>query len=539
MEFLSQELTHYPAGVPRPNLGCRVLVQREMSKFLPALQTELFHWLPQVRIKSAQLLCSLSQHEEHNIVQHIPSVLTMMYRACNDEESAVRDNVERAAEMIGYFVPPSVYCPLILPTLDEACTQGHITVLAAILKGGRVDEVAVEMDKIARFLSQPHICQNREAEYQSRLLSIVSTLLKSYPSLLNQQSSSTQQTNCTQQPSTTQQSSDTPAQSVVTQEPLDTQPSNQSDSQALNQEASVTQQLPVSQQSSITQSLFTLLITIRGLSSRPSELDSSHQLLGLLSQSAGFDSQADMFRELSASVLNACVTDVKDWCVSSPWRCVLDAILSYPNIRGGLSPSHMDTVVAIFTQVVQPDNDANLILKMLLLLCQCLDNPNSALASVLNLAPVINRIIQDILSVHLVWRAGRSQEALRTAAVAALRSCLCSMTSGTCYGSDSMSSGPNISGDSTTSQNPECPSSEGHIDSVALVSMTSEQSVSMSPGTLDTILPLLMACLEDGAVKTRMYSVDCVLLLVTRYRLKSNWSGDVFDKLYHIVKNCC
>lgn len=95
-----------------------------------------------------------------------------------------------------------------------------------------------------------------------------------------------------------------------------------------------------------------------------------------------------------------------------------------------------------------------------------------------------------------------------------------------------MSSGPNISGDSTTSQNPECPSSEGHIDSVALVSMTSEQSVSMFPGTLDTILPLLMACLEDGAVKTRLYSVDCVLLLVTRYRLKSNWSGDVFDKLY-------
>ncbi|KAL1452619.1 hypothetical protein WDU94_006833 [Cyamophila willieti] len=139
MDFLRQELKHYPEGVPRPNLGCRVLVQREMSKFLPALKNELYHWLPQVRIKSAQLLCSLSQHEEHNIVQHIPKLLSIMYQACNDEESSVRDNVERAAEMIGYFVPPSVYCPLILPVLNDLCTVGHITVLAAILKGGSLE----------------------------------------------------------------------------------------------------------------------------------------------------------------------------------------------------------------------------------------------------------------------------------------------------------------------------------------------------------------------------------------------------------------
>uniref|UniRef100_A0A8D8SUP7 Dynein assembly factor 5, axonemal n=1 Tax=Cacopsylla melanoneura TaxID=428564 RepID=A0A8D8SUP7_9HEMI len=590
MDFLSQELKHYPEGVPRPNLGCRVLVQREMSKFLPALKNELHHWLPQVRIKSAQLLCSLSQHEEHNIVQHIPSLLSIMYQACNDEESSVRDNVERAAEMIGYFVPPNVYCPLILPVLNESCTVGHITVLAAILKGGSLEDLTPEVESIARFLAQPHICQSREATYQSCLLSIVQKLLTTL-----------------------------------------TDPS-------------------FTHSSLITQYLFNVLIAVLALATRKREKDQCVQLLGILTERSGFESQTELFKELSIQVLSECEKEARDWCVASPGRCMFLTLLTYSNIDVSLLAHHSDTVVGILSQVVQPDNDATLILKMLLLLCECLENSHQFKG----LDPVLHRIIREVLSVHLVWRAGKSQEALRTAAVVALRSCLSSMSSCATNMEDSMScdsatvaakSIPTAAGDgnsrrvgtvaeqsdscatikeenhsyatnevfkdcatievvkdcaienkthlngcATTVVNTTVKNSSGAVavkdddssatttdnttveesssamstenttaeescsamstiknnsgavavkddNSVATTTdnTTVEESCSAMSTTVSTVLPMVLGCLEDGINKTRLYSVDCLYLLLSRHQLKLYLSSDMFDKLYQEV----
>uniref|UniRef100_A0A8D8SVG5 Dynein assembly factor 5, axonemal n=1 Tax=Cacopsylla melanoneura TaxID=428564 RepID=A0A8D8SVG5_9HEMI len=542
MDFLSQELKHYPEGVPRPNLGCRVLVQREMSKFLPALKNELHHWLPQVRIKSAQLLCSLSQHEEHNIVQHIPSLLSIMYQACNDEESSVRDNVERAAEMIGYFVPPNVYCPLILPVLNESCTVGHITVLAAILKGGSLEDLTPEVESIARFLAQSHICQSREATYQSCLLSIVQKLLTTL-----------------------------------------TDPS-------------------FTHSSLITQYLFNVLIAVLALATRKREKDQCVQLLGILTERSGFESQTELFKELSIQVLSECEKEARDWCVASPGRCMFLTLLTYSNIDVSLLAHHSDTVVGILSQVVQPDNDATLILKMLLLLCECLENSHQFKG----LDPVLHRIIREVLSVHLVWRAGKSQEALRTAAVVALRSCLSSMSSCATNMEDSMScdsatvaakSIPTAAGDGNSrrvgtvaeqsdscatikEENHSCATTEvlkdcatievvkdcaienkTHLNGCATTvvntivknnsgavavkddnsvatttdNTTVEESCSAMSTTVSTVLPMVLGCLEDGINKTRLYSVDCLYLLLSRHQLKLYLSSDMFDKLYQEV----
>lgn len=531
MNFLSQELVHYPNHVQRPNLGCRVLVQREMSKFLPALQNELFHWMSQVRVKSAQLLCTLCQHEEHNIVQHIPSLLPIVIKACSDQEINVRENVERAAEMIGYFVPPRIYCDLILPVVQDSCTLGHIMVLAAILKGSRVEELSEEGERIAKFLAQPHVCQTRDVMYQARVLSIVQSLLRCSSPLL------------------------TPT-------------------------------------SVATQSLFTVLITVYALAD---QCRTAADSLAALSKRSGFKCVTDMFRQCSTQALESCAEDVKDWCVMSPWRCVFESLLCYQNVGDCFTPSHMDTIIGIFTQAVHPENEAMLILKMLLLLCHCLDKPCSALSAAIKLDSVLDRVIKDVLTVHLVWRAGKSQEALRTAAVAALRSCLArmsptgdktvpstedntvsltgnSLSKMTLEDNSVPPEGNSISCDIKSTENglrPTMPaddsigynvSTNGHFDSensaagstcnisanethTSLLSangstthlpLVQSSTIDFKP-TIDAILPLLLGTLEDRTVKTRLFTVDCVLLLLERHRLKYSLTEDGFSKLYQAV----
>lgn len=86
---------------PRPQLGCRVLVYRNFSKILPAILHDLFDWTVNSRIKSSQLLHTLSYHLEDNMTHHIQSVLSGLYRACQDEENVVIKWAYQTAQIIG------------------------------------------------------------------------------------------------------------------------------------------------------------------------------------------------------------------------------------------------------------------------------------------------------------------------------------------------------------------------------------------------------------------------------------------------------
>lgn len=77
----------------RPNLGCRVLVQRNVSKLAPALAKELGSWQADVRVRCSQLLCAVALHAEHLITQHLQDVLPAMYMAARDEDQRVVVNV--------------------------------------------------------------------------------------------------------------------------------------------------------------------------------------------------------------------------------------------------------------------------------------------------------------------------------------------------------------------------------------------------------------------------------------------------------------
>ncbi|XP_029037546.2 dynein axonemal assembly factor 5 [Osmia bicornis bicornis] len=176
LDFLTEDRHHYP-NVVRPNLGCRVIAQQTFSKLINGINLELGDWIADIRVRTAQLLCVFILNIEEDVTQHIGKLLPSMYRACNDEDYRVVEIVERAAEYLGYFVHPKSCCHLIIPTLEETLSVGHLKVFSAILKGSERSALVPLLKDIAKFLQQSHICQSKKTTYQKQILSCCHSLI--------------------------------------------------------------------------------------------------------------------------------------------------------------------------------------------------------------------------------------------------------------------------------------------------------------------------------------------------------------------------
>jgi hypothetical protein len=85
--------------------------------------------------------------------------------------------IEKAAELIGYFVPPDTYCKLVLPTMDDSANARQLCVFAAILKGSDRSTVKEKLTDIGNFLKSAEICWNKE-------VCVTEEIMYLWPSLL-------------------------------------------------------------------------------------------------------------------------------------------------------------------------------------------------------------------------------------------------------------------------------------------------------------------------------------------------------------------
>lgn len=79
---------------------------------------------------------------------------------------------------MGYFIPPDIYCELVLPLLEENLTAGHLRVFGSILKGSYRKTLAPHLEKLGNFLQQKHVCQSRKAIFQQQILYCCDSLLE-------------------------------------------------------------------------------------------------------------------------------------------------------------------------------------------------------------------------------------------------------------------------------------------------------------------------------------------------------------------------
>ncbi|KYO30670.1 dynein assembly factor 5, axonemal isoform A [Alligator mississippiensis] len=171
--------SHYPEGVVRPELGCRELVTRNLSKILPGLCHDMTDWVEGTRIKSSQLLYILLLHAEDHITQHMELLLRTLYRVCSDEESNVVRNCVKAAKLIGTFVSPKVSLTLILSALKKTPMSAHLMILASVIRGSTRQVLEPHLADLANTLSQTEISQrSEEVLYVEQLLGCVQALIE-------------------------------------------------------------------------------------------------------------------------------------------------------------------------------------------------------------------------------------------------------------------------------------------------------------------------------------------------------------------------
>jgi len=72
--------------------------------------------------------------------------------------------VENAAELIGYFVPPDTYCKLVLATMEDSANARQLRVFAAILKGSSRTMLTEKLTDIGNFLKRAETCWSKEVQ---------------------------------------------------------------------------------------------------------------------------------------------------------------------------------------------------------------------------------------------------------------------------------------------------------------------------------------------------------------------------------------
>ncbi|KAJ1526826.1 hypothetical protein ONE63_008394 [Megalurothrips usitatus] len=425
MDFLDCLPDHYPAKLRRPNIGCRTLVKRNLHKIAPALVRELEDWLVDVRIKASQLLCVLILNAETDLHQYVEQLLVGMYRACNDEDPRVVSNIERASQIMGYFVPPTNYWTLMHPVMEDSCHQGHLRVLASVMSGAQQSDLLAFSPTVARFLHQPSICRSREASYQSQLIKCCCAIM------------------------------DICGQDCV----------------------------------NVSQELFNILVTVLALAGSDIILENAQAALQKLQNYEGFQDINDLYRKYMRQLLEDVSSAPQLWTIHCPERLIFQSVIV--NCGQALSDC-LDIMMSTLSASLQPENqDAEMKLKLLSTVAVILQNADRTHSIPANLMdPFILSFIKDVIAPNLIWKAGRTAEALRTITVSCLLAIL---------------------------------QTHGVTQNEAIIYL------------LDSLLPVILALVEDSARKTRLYSLRSLSHITNVAHVNKILNAEHVNKLYAVI----
>ncbi len=150
---------------------------------MPALARDLTDWVSGTRIKAAQLLVVLAINAEDCMTQHMEVLLNAVYRAASDEEAECRVAVQRASEIVSYFVEPRIWWHLIgpaLPKADPNLQRGILSTLASFLRGADRASMLTVLPEVTRTLLDEDVCHGVSTDLKTQLCRCLEALL-SYP----------------------------------------------------------------------------------------------------------------------------------------------------------------------------------------------------------------------------------------------------------------------------------------------------------------------------------------------------------------------
>ncbi|XP_068434331.1 dynein axonemal assembly factor 5-like [Clinocottus analis] len=358
MDFLLAPPPFYPPGVERPGLGCRELVVRNLGRLVPAITHDITDWLVPTRVRTSQLLSVLLLHAEDHSTQHLQPLLATLYSACMDPERDVVRNCLAAAKLLGTFVPPDVFLKLLLDHVTSPYSSSHPWTPLMVL--------AAVLGGCSPTFLQPHLKE------------IANTL---------------------SQPAVCQE-----YQQVVY---LD----------QLLACVDVLLRQCESDHGSVSLQLLQVLVTVQSLSTEPRLSQKALESVQLLSKVQGLDSETELYKQHMSQLLDWLSGSVNTWSSYSPQRLQLHIIViqSGPVIGEFVSP-----LMPLLFSCLQPDRDPEMRMSIFTMLAKLLLDATNTLDSKGHFRDESEKFLSDVLLPNLVWRAGRTAGAVRTAALSCL-----------------------------------------------------------------------------------------------------------------------
>ncbi|GFO25560.1 dynein assembly factor 5, axonemal-like [Plakobranchus ocellatus] len=263
LDFVSPQPGHYPPNLERPNLGCRVLVNRHLSKILPGLIRDLGDWVAETRVKCALLLYWLLVNAEDYTTQHIEPLLTGLYKACYDEDERVVKEVQKSAELVGYFVKAETWKKLVLTGLRQSTSYNNVMTIAAIVRGSPKDVLVEHQSELVAAVLNPDVSHTVENKMHEQIINFCRSLM-----------------------------------SVVGK-----------DVNAVSQE------------------IFNLQVGVLAMTQNPSVVQSANDTMEELAKIQGFSGKADLFEMHTKALIDSFGDGVNMWTNFSPERQIFDTLL--------------------------------------------------------------------------------------------------------------------------------------------------------------------------------------------------------------------
>jgi len=342
----------------RPILGCRVLIQRNFSKILPAIQNDITDWTVSARIKSASLLYWLVYYCEDHITMHMQLLSQVLYRGVQDEENMVVVKVIETACLVGLFVEPSIYCKLILPYLESSsaispvANYSGLSILGAYIKGANYYLLDSEIQTICSTLGNPDICSMRDKKSQEELLKCIDEIISKT---------------------------------------------------GINH-------------SLISCILFKILLNVFALACTDMIKENIHRLMDKLSKMINFKDRYCLFECYASEILSRLKDTCDIWTIQSPDCLIFISLLSE---SGRSLESLLSSAMPIFIQCCNVSKDTEMRQKIITLMSQIVTKPMDVSLRIMFQVYSL-QLISDVILPNCVWYAGRVAAAIRAVAVSFL-----------------------------------------------------------------------------------------------------------------------
>ncbi|KAL4658134.1 dynein assembly factor 5, axonemal [Arapaima gigas] len=360
LDFPALPPAQYPAGVERPGLGCRELVIRNLSKVLPAVSRDMMDWLASTRVKSAQLLSVLLLHAEDHSTQHLQLLLSTLYRACADSEAGVIHGCLESAKLIGAFVSPEVFLKLLLPHVEDSFAISS-SCLAAPLR-----VLAAVLRGSSGDALRPHLQRIGDSlahpnvceESQQPLY--LQQLLASVQALLS---------NC------------------------------KGDCRTISLQ------------------LLQVLVTIQSTAAEPKLQEEVQEAVRTLCTVQSLTRMEELYRQHMDELLSWLSNSLPSWTSYSIQRLQLEVVILQ---SGPVIGEFLPQLFPLLQASLQPSRDPEMRLQIFILLSKLLLNASNTLDSQGTFSEHLPVFLPELLMPNLVWHAGRTASAIRTAALSCL-----------------------------------------------------------------------------------------------------------------------